>query len=252
MQGTSEGQGIRHRACGRLFPQVWRGGRADVLMPLRSCRAPKTATALAAVLSALLSTVALAHPHGRVECRIQLKFEAGRPVAAEQRLRFDEPTSALLVERLQLSVDAPASSAMQGRTLMVGLFRRAGWFLDLRPHDVVDAAPVAVEHDSPARWSLDDYGRVVVVFELRLAPVAEGKRWKMGCVDPEWYSQGEFDSVTPVRVEGAACSWQRRQTDGLAAAPAMIVPSFARSPTASAERPTGELVPASGILECGG
>lgn len=252
-RGAVGGAGLMGRLRGRHVPRGWWAASRDVLVPARAWRPYPSATGIAAFLAALLPCVALAHPHGTVECGVLLHFEAGRPVAAEQRLRLDEPTSGLLVGRLQLTAETPAPDAMQGRALMAGLFRRAGWLLDLRPHDGADLAPpLAVEHDDPARWSVGDDGRVLVVVALRLAAAPAGKRWKLGCVDPEWYWQGEFESVTPVRVEGAACGWQPLRTQGAAAAPATPVPSFATPPLASAERPPGLLVPALGVLECGG
>jgi ABC-type uncharacterized transport system substrate-binding protein len=167
-----------------------------------------TATAAAAALL-LAAGGAVAHPHGRLACQVQLGLEGGRLAWVAQRLTLDAASSAALAERLQPGAAEPLPRPVQQfRSLVLGLFRHSGWMLDLRAAGA--PKPVALD-DSTAAWRQLADGRLELALMLApTAPVAAapGTQWALACRDPVWYWVGEFAAETPVSATASACTVQ--------------------------------------------
>lgn len=210
----------------------------------------------AAWLLALGCGAAAAHPHGRLECRVQLGWHAdGRLARVEQRLLLDAASSSALADRLKPGAEDAPKPVQQFRSLVLGLFRHAGWMLELRAagHE----APLALD-DRAAAWQQRPDGRLELVLQLvptapAPAPVSAAEAWSVACRDPAWYWVAEFPG--PEAVQAAGCAVQFEGARDAAAEAATLQAAALRAGVAGAERATlataGALGAGRAELRCG-
>ena len=173
--------------------------------------------AVAAAGLAGVATAAAAHPHGSLDCAVQLGVERDQLTWVEQRLTLDLASSQALMDRLQLDTAEPALPARLFRQVVVGLFRQSGWMLELRPAadtsttDSGTGAPLVLDDTDDVRWRRDAEGRVVVEARLQVKP--SPAPWpvaglRVTCRDPVWYWVAGFRKASQLTASGAACTVQ--------------------------------------------
>lgn len=183
-----------------------------------------------ALLLALAGTVA-AHPHGRIDCQVQVDAGPTGLASIALQLTLDAQSSAALAPRMQfdatgqLVADKPVR---QFADLVSGLFRQSGWMLKLQALGA-DGEPGGPALDladpEPARFTRLADGQVVVQVQLRPeAPAPSAHGWKLACLDPTWYwatgfaNAAQFSASAPCRADLEAMRGVAEQAQALQAA----------------------------------
>jgi ABC-type uncharacterized transport system substrate-binding protein len=135
-----------------------------------------------------------AHPHGRIDCQVQVDAGPAGLQSIALQLTLDAQSSAALVPRLQFDAQGQLAGdkpVRQFADLVAGMFRQGGWLLKLQALGADgDATGPALDlaDPGPAQFSRQADGQVVVAVQLKpevLATSAHG--WKLACLDPTWY-----------------------------------------------------------------
>lgn len=168
--------------------------------------------AAARALLAALPLAAAAHPHGRLDCRAQLRVAPEGLTAVALQLAMDPASSAALAPRLEIGADGQAGASREARRfaeLVAGLLRQGGWMLALKPLGA-DGEPqgpaVDLDDRSPPQFQRDGAGRLLVsVLLTPLAPVpVPAQGWQLACLDTSWYWATGF--ATPADLSaGPGC-----------------------------------------------
>lgn len=140
------------------------------------------------------AAAAVAHPHGRLDCQVQVDAGPAGLRGIDLRLTLDAASSASLLPRLQLTDGGGPATSKEGRQfgeLVAGMFRQSGWMLKLQPLGV-DGEPAGTAVDladpAPAQFSRTADGLVTVAVRLQPeAPAAAPHGWALACQDPSWY-----------------------------------------------------------------
>jgi ABC-type uncharacterized transport system substrate-binding protein len=211
-----------------------------------------------------LAGPAAAHPHGRIDCQVQIEAGPGGLASIALQLRLDAQSSAALVPRLQfddqgrLVHDKPVR---QFAELIAGMFRQSGWLLKLQAlgADGEAAGPALDLADpGPASFSRGADGQVVVAVQLQAeAPAAAPQGWKLACLDPTWYwatgfaTAAQFSASAPCRADLEAMRSVAEQAQALQAAalragvvgadqaaPGLLAATGVRAPSGTIRCPT--------------
>lgn len=158
---------------------------------------------LAAVGPCLAAAGALAHPHGRLDCQVQVDAGPTGLRGIDLRLTLDAASSASLLPRLQLTDDGGPATTKEGRQfgeLVAGMFRQSGWMLKLQALGA-DGEPAGTALDladpQPAVFGRTADGLVTVAVRLQPeAPAAAAHGWALACQDPSWYWATGFAGAT--------------------------------------------------------
>ena len=149
------------------------------------------------------AVAAIAHPHGRLDCQVQVDAGPAGLRAIDLRLTLDAASSASLLPRLQLADDGGPATSKQGQQfgeLVAGMFRQSGWMLKLQALGA-DGEPAGAALDladpAPAVFHRTADGLVTVAVRLTPeAPAASAHGWKLACLDPTWYWASGFAGPT--------------------------------------------------------
>lgn len=156
--------------------------------------------ALAATF-ALAVTDAAAHPHVWIVGRAGYRLEAGRVVAVEVSLRFDELSSAFLAGEFDRDRNGrfdPDETRRIEREAFAGLAE-----LDWLSRLGVGGLPVRLQQPTAFRAELEA-GMVTYQFERRLATPLDPRTGPLALtlVDPSWYVDIVLDANEPARLVG--------------------------------------------------
>ncbi|HOB93211.1 MAG TPA: DUF1007 family protein [Aquabacterium sp.] len=140
------------------------------------------------------AAAAVAHPHGRLDCQVQIDAGPAGLRGIDLRLALDAASSASLLPRLQLPEGGGPATTKDGRQfaeLVAGMFRQSGWMLKLQALGA-DGEPTGTALDladpAPALFSRTADGLVTVAVRLQPeAPAAAPHGWALACQDPSWY-----------------------------------------------------------------
>lgn len=164
---------------------------------------------LALAGGAALAGPAAAHPHGRLDCAVQVDAGPAGLRAIALQLTLDAASSAALQPRLQFDADGALLAdkpVRQFADILAGMFRQSGWMLKLQPLGA-DGEPAGAALDladpDPPLLRRDANGQLVVSVRLQpeaAAPAPHG--WKLACLDPTWYWASGF--AGPARFSAAA------------------------------------------------
>lgn len=172
------------------------------------------------LIAALLAWPAVprAHPHGTLDCAVQLGAADG-PGAPRLgwlalQLTLDAASSQSLLPRIQLEGAAQPGAnespeARQARLftqMVAGLFRQSGWMLQLRADGATAPAPELHDPDPPRFTQVAD-GRLQV--SVRLQPQADAQPLaldglEIACRDPVWYWLTGFRQAGQVQLATTA------------------------------------------------
>lgn len=160
----------------------------------------------AAGLCGAAATVAVAHPHGRLDCQVQIDAGPDGLRAIDLQLTLDAASSASLLPRLQLAGDGGPAASKEGRQfgdLVAGMFRQSGWMLKLQTLGA-DGEPAGHALDladpAPAVFGRTAAGLVTVAVRLQPeAPTAAPHGWALACQDPSWYWATGFAGAAQFR-----------------------------------------------------
>jgi len=157
--------------------------------------------ALLALALALAPAPLAAHPHVWVVASAGYRLEAGRVVAIEVVLRFDDLLSASLVADFDRDRDGrfdPAETARLERETFTG-FAELDWLTHLR----VAGRPAGLR--PPSGFRAEIVGGVVTWrFERQLETPVDPRRGDLALtlVDPSWYVDIVLDPEAPAEVRG--------------------------------------------------
>lgn len=176
-------------------------------------------------------TLAVAHPHGRIDCQVQVDAGPAGLRAIDLRLTLDAASSASLLPRLQLAADGGPAASKEGRQfgeLVAGMFRQSGWMLKLQGLGA-DGEPAGAVLDladpAPAVFGHTADGLVTVAVRLAPeAPATSAHGWKLACLDPTWYwatgfaAAAQFSASPPCRADLEPMRSMTEQAQALQAA----------------------------------
>ena len=191
---------------------------------------PSLQLSAGALLLAVAGAVG-AHPHGRIDCQVQVDAGPAGLQSIALQLTLDAQSSAALVPRLQfdaqgqLAADKPVR---QFADLVAGMFRQGGWMLKLQALGADGEATgpaLDLADPGPAQFSRQADGQVVVAVQLKPeAPATSAHGWKLACLDPTWYwasgfaGPAQFVASTPCRADLEAMRSMADQAQALQAA----------------------------------
>jgi len=174
---------------------------------------------------------AAAHPHGRLDCQVQVQAGPAGLVSIDLQLTLDAASSAALVPRLRfddqgrLAGDKPVR---QFADLVAGMFRQSGWMLKLQALDAAGAPggpTLDLADPDPAQFRRLADGLVVVSVQLKPeAPATSDQGWALACLDPTWYwatgfaTATQFSASAPCRADLDAMRSVAEQAQALQAA----------------------------------
>lgn len=149
-----------------------------------------------------LSAAAVAHPHGRLDCQVQVDAGPAGLRAIGLQLTLDAASSAALQPRLQFDTDGRLVTdkpVRQFADLVAGMFRQSGWMLKLQALGA-DGEPAGAALDladpAPAVFHRTADGLVTVAVRLQPEmPATSAHGWKLACLDPTWYWATGFAGV---------------------------------------------------------
>lgn len=167
-----------------------------------------------------------AHPHLWLVARSNFRVAAGRVVAVEVVLRFDELLSASLVADFDRDRDGSFDRAETDRLrseVLDGLST-----LDWLSHLRIDGRPAQLEPPSAFRAALEQ-GSVTFVFDRVLTESADPRAAPVALVlaDPTWYANVVLDPQEPARILGevpAGCALAFEPDTSLAGYAAPVPP----------------------------
>lgn len=177
-----------------------------------------------------VTTAALAHPHGRLDCQVLVDAGPTGLRAIDLRLTLDAASSASLQPRLQFDADgrlATDKSVRQFGELVAGMFRQSGWMLKLQPlgADGAPGAALDLADPQPAVFSRTADGLVTMAVQLRPEVAAVAPHgWKLACLDPTWYwatgfaAAAQFSANAPCHAELEPMRAMAEQAQALQAA----------------------------------
>jgi len=185
----------------------------------------------AGALLLAVAGAAAAHPHGRIDCQVQVDAGPAGLQSIALQLTLDAQSSSALVPRLQFDAQGQLTGdkpVRQFADLVAGMFRQSGWMLKLQ---VLGAdgepagAALELADPDPARFSRRADGQVVVQVALKPAEAAVSVHgWKLACLDPTWYwatgfaGPSQFNASAPCRAELEAMRSMADQAQALQAA----------------------------------
>ncbi len=172
-----------------------------------------------------------AHPHGRIDCQVQVDAGPAGLASIALQLTLDAQSSAALVPRLQFDAQGQLAGdkpVRQFADLVAGMFRQSGWMLKLQALGADGEATgpaLDLADPGPAQFSRQADGQVVVEVQLKPeAPAASAHGWKLACLDPTWYwatgfaGSSQFNTSAPCRAELEAMRSMAEQAQALQAA----------------------------------
>jgi ABC-type uncharacterized transport system substrate-binding protein len=177
------------------------------------------------------ATAVAAHPHGRLDCQVQVDAGPAGLRGIDLRLTLDAASSASLLPRLQLADDGGPASSKEGRQfgeLVAGMFRQSGWMLKLQALGT-DGEPAGTALDladpQPAVFGRTADGLVTVAVRLQPeAPATATTGWALACQDPSWYwatgfaGAAQFSAAAGCRADLQAMRDMAEQARALQAA----------------------------------
>ena len=185
----------------------------------------------AGALLLAVAGAAAAHPHGRIDCQVQVDAGPAGLQSIALQLTLDAQSSAALVPRLQFDAQGQLTGdkpARQFADLVAGMFRQSGWMLKLQALGADGEATgpaLDLADPGPAQFSRQADGQVVVAVQLKPeAPAASAHGWKLACLDPTWYwatgfeGASQFSASTPCMAELEAMRSMADQAQALQAA----------------------------------
>ena len=205
---------------------------------------------------------AAAHPHGRLDCQVQVDASGTGLHRIDLQLTLDAASSASLLPRLQLPDAGGPAATKEGRQfgeLVAGMFRQSGWMLKLQPlgADGQTGAALDLADPAPAVFARTADGLVQVTVRLQPeAPATSAHGWKLSCLDPAWYwatgfaGAAQFSTSAPCRATLDAMRDMTEQALALQAAarqagvpgadamaPGLLAASGARAPAGTVHCP---------------
>ncbi len=144
-----------------------------------------------AIITMVVGSSALAHPHGTVQCGLSVDYKGGQPHRLTGRLLFDAAHSAQALAVMRDPVTQKLDDALQSRFLF-GLrqqLARWNWLFDAKADG--SSADMA-EASAPTLWWSSD-GRLGISVDMSVVATApEGASWVFSCRDPTLYWVSEF------------------------------------------------------------
>lgn len=185
----------------------------------------------AGALLLAIAGAAAAHPHGRIDCQVQVSAGPAGLASIALQLTLDPQSSAALVPRLQFDAQGQLAGdkpVRQFADLVAGMFRQSGWMLKLQVLGADGEATgpaLDLADPEPARFSRLADGQVVVEVQLKPeVPATSAHGWKLACLDPTWYwatgfaGPSQFNASAPCRAELEAMRSMAEQAQALQAA----------------------------------
>ena len=209
------------------------------------------------------ASLAMAHPHGRMDCQAQVEAGPAGLASIALRLTLDAASSAALVPRLQFDAEGRLVAdkpVRQFADLVAGMFRQGGWMLQLQRLDADGEASgpaLALADPDAAQFGRNAAGQVTVAVRLQPeAPAASPHGWKLACLDPTWYwatgfaGAADFQASAPCSATLQAMSSMAEQAQALQlaaqragvvgadlAAPGLLQATGVRAPSGSIRCP---------------